>query len=80
MNNERRKRIKDACDKIWEAINILTEVKEEEEEAYDNLPDGLQYSERGEQMSDNVYALEDAVSTLEDLETTLEDLLEGIRA
>lgn len=75
MNNERRKRIKEACDKIWEATYILTEVKEEEEEAYYNLPEGIQMSERGEQMNDNVYTLDDAVSTLEDLETTLEEFL-----
>ena len=48
MNKQRRKRIQEALEIIEEAKAILEEVQEEEQEAFDNMPEGLQSSERGE--------------------------------
>ena len=50
MNRERRKRLQEAFDKIAEAQEILSEVRDEEQEAYENLPENFQYGERGEEM------------------------------
>lgn len=43
----------------------VQECADDEEFAYDNLPESLQYSERGEDMSENVSILNDASADLE---------------
>ena len=51
---------------IEQAQAILEEVTAEEQEAYDNLPEGIQASERGELMEEYIYTLEgfqDALDT-----------------
>ena len=48
MNAARRKRLAEAVDMIASAKEIIEEVKEEEQEAFDNMPESLQGSERGE--------------------------------
>lgn len=42
----------------------LEMLRDEEQESYDNLPEGLQNGERGETMSDAIGRMEDAHSTL----------------
>lgn len=37
---------------ISQAKDILEEVKDEEQEAFDNLPESFQYGERGDQMQE----------------------------
>ena len=59
--------------KISEAKAIVEEVHEAEEEAYENLPENLQYSERGEKMQECVSALESAVSSFEELDDHLNE-------
>ncbi len=60
MNKHRREKIK-------KALDILCEVRDEEREAYENLPEGIQYSERGEAMEENADQLEEVTSTLDDI-------------
>lgn len=50
MNKERRENLLAAVDVLDEAINVLVEVRDEEQEAFDNLSEGLQYSRTGESM------------------------------
>ncbi len=54
MNKQRRKELERIADLLSECMSGLESVKEEEQEAYDNLPEGIQYSERGEAMQENV--------------------------
>ena len=75
MNNERRKKIAEAVEQINAAIGnienakaILDECKDEELDAFDNLPEGLQSSERGERMEENIGYLEAAISELDNIE------------
>lgn len=54
----------------------------EEQEAYDNLPEGLQEADRGQQMQEYIEALESVVDSLgeldiEDLCRTVEEIAEG---
>lgn len=58
MNDNRRKRIQNA-------LEILTEVRDEEQDAFDNLPDNFQYSQKGEDMEVNIQQLEEAIDALE---------------
>lgn len=45
VNKQRRKRLGKAFDLVTEAMDILEEVKSEEVESYDNLPDYIEMLE-----------------------------------
>lgn len=76
MNKTRRKVIEEVIDQLGTLKEQIESVGEEENEAYDNLPEGIQYSERGEAMSDNASDLEQAASDLDDIMSTLQDIIE----
>lgn len=87
MNAKRRNTINsiinDLIDKFEEikaeAIDQLSEIRDEEQEAFDNLPEALQDSERGENMQDCIDALESFMSDLEYMEIEgTDDLIEEI--
>ena len=71
MNAQRRKSLEKVEALIAEARSLLEEVVTEEKDAYDNMPESLQNSERGETMYDNLSQLEDMVANLEEAEDTL---------
>lgn len=71
MNKERRKRILNAIRKIED---LVQDILNDELEAYDNMPEGLQGSENGivsEEAQENLEAaidsLEEAISYLEEI-------------
>ena len=63
MNNKRRKEIKNVISKIEE---LVQQILDEEEEAFDNMPESLQESERGEASQNAQDCLSDAVDALEE--------------
>lgn len=73
MNNTRRAQLRKALGMIETAQSIIEEVKEQEQEAYDNLPEGLQESDRGRDIDENAYTLE---MTLDEIETIVDSLYE----
>lgn len=72
MNNERRKRIDALLEKLSSISTDIDILLDEEQEAFDNLPESLQDGERGQKMTEAVDLLEDAKGALEDAITTLE--------
>ena len=88
MNANRRKQI-DKCFKrleeiegmIGEVLEMIADVKNEEEEAYDNLPESLQETERGQAMYDAIDALDSAYEALEAFDISdVTDYLEEAQA
>lgn len=71
MNDDRRKRIDEAMEHISAARELLDTVIAEEQEAFDNLPEGLQNSERGQKMEETAGSLYSVHSDLEDMESLL---------
>lgn len=71
MNKYRRKQIQEALSLIDKAYALLTNAKDEEEMAFENLPESLQESERGTTMQDNVDYLDTAVTGLEEAKEAL---------
>jgi len=71
MNKERRKWLGEVQDKLMDAQAEIEEIKDEEECAYDNLPEGIQDSERGE-------AMQDAIETLESVYDNIQDAIDNI--
>jgi hypothetical protein len=77
MNKQRRERLDEAHSKLLEAYEIIEDVKNEEEEAFDNMPENLQGSERGEQMEEYIGTMEDALDSLDDVLGNLYDIIEA---
>lgn len=75
MNKARRKEIARAIELMDEAREILEAVKDEEQEAFDNMPEGLQCSERGETMEEYIGTLEEVVYNLET--DALQEIVDG---
>ena len=71
MNNIRRKKISDALELIARAREILEDVQEQEQEAFDALPEGIQYSDRGDAIEHCADILADSVAGLEEIEETV---------
>ena len=76
MNKARRKAIEEIIGKLEELKDHLETLSTEELEAYDNLPESIQSSERGERMSEGVDDIDNATGSIEDAIYTLTDLIE----
>lgn len=73
MNAQRRKRIANVEALLSQARDLLEEIASEEREAFENLPDSLQDSERGFRMQDVLDALEQGMGDIESVESLLEE-------
>ena len=71
MNKENRKELEKAIALIEDAKEIVERIKDEEQEKFDNLTEGLQQTERGQRF-------EETVSTLDDVFSQLEEAVYGI--
>lgn len=65
MNKQDRKELQKALDFLNSANEIITSIKEQEEEKYENLPESIQDSEKGERFQENIDNLDYAISDLE---------------
>ncbi len=77
MNKERREMLMDAEGVIEEAIGLIQDVIDEEQTAYDSLPDSLVDSERGQDMCDAIDDMGDLVDSLEDVGKKLRIIIGG---
>jgi len=75
MNKARREMIRKVIEKLDDARLLLDEIREEEEEYRDNIPENLQGSERYEKADSAVYEMEDAVGALEEMVSNLEEVI-----
>lgn len=76
MNNTRRKLLQSIINKLNNCSLELESIKDEEQEAFDNFPEGLQVSERGEAMENAIGEMESAISSIEDAITSIETAME----
>lgn len=74
MNKARRKKLGEAFDKLREAGDILSKVKEEENEAMENLPDSFRFGNRGEEMQDYIDMIEEVEGYVEDAKSVIEQI------
>ena len=66
MNKMRRKALEELAEKIADLQNELEEIKQEEEDYKDNMPENLQSSERYEIADAAREAMDSAISALQD--------------
>ncbi len=74
MNKKRKKKL---CELKTQIIDVKYDVEElvcDEEEAFDNLPENLQESERGEDMQEWIEKLNDLNYTLDEVESVFNEM------
>lgn len=76
MNKSRRKRLSEIADELENLYQDLDAVASEEREAYDNLPESLQESDRGCAMEEAADELDDICSELDELRQRIEGVVE----
>ena len=74
MNKQDRKNLSAIIETLETAHSSLEEMAEAEREKYDNMPEGLQESERGQAIDEAATSLEEQASTLEDILSSLREL------
>ena len=75
MNKVRRKELARVVDLLDQARDLLEIIRDEEQEAFDNLPESIQCSERGETMEDYISTMEEMLDYLDTGE--LQEIVEG---
>lgn len=66
MNKYDRKELKRAIALLDKEHEIIESVKDIEQGKFDNLPEGLQQSEKGQKFEETVSTLEDALNSIEE--------------
>lgn len=74
MNKARREALSKVLDKLNEIGLDISQIRDEEQEAFDNMPENLQDSEKGKTMEENVDVLDSAIYDLETIYDQLGDL------
>lgn len=73
MNAARRNLIEDLLERARTLNEEIEAVQEQEQEAFNNLPEGLQQADNGQKMEAAADALQSAHDSLEDVITSLEE-------
>lgn len=74
MNKTRRKELARIADLLDSAKYDLDSLCDEEQSAFDNLPESLQQAEQGSKMEEAIGVMEEVVSSLEELIPRLQEL------
>ncbi len=75
MNNKRRGEIKILKEQIIVIKKQLESIQNDEQFAFDSLPEGLQQSQRGEESEEAIDLMDNALDKLDDAISELEDIL-----
>ena len=72
MNKDRRARIQALIDKLYDIQSDIDFIKEEEQEYYDNMPEIIQYGEKGDKAQEAIDNLDYAYSQIDEVVEYLE--------
>nr|WP_304651307.1 hypothetical protein [Bacteroides acidifaciens] len=73
MNKQRRKDLLDVAESLQEALDRLSEVRDEEQEACDNMPESLQYGSRGGAMQEAIDTMDEWESEIDEIKSRIEE-------
>lgn len=65
MNAARRKSLAEVTDLLQQAKDLLETVMSDERDAFDNMPDSLRESDRGQEMEAGLDAMDEAVNEID---------------
>ena len=74
MNKQRRKQLQEASKLIAQAQGIIESVKDDEQDAHDNLPESMMYGEKGQQMEEYIDMLDEAYGQCDDLMSIIDEI------
>ena len=77
MNKERRAELYDVITSLDDATDRLQDIASEEEEAFDNLPPGLQDGKTGDSIHSAISQLEEFTSEIENVKQKIEKMAKG---
>ena len=66
MNKARRAQLEALLPQLEDVKDALELLREEEQDYFDNMPEGLQSSERGEAAENAVSAMDEAIGSLDE--------------
>lgn len=75
MNKQRRKQIEGMIDKLDNIKEHISDILDDEQNAFDNMPESIQYGERGYIMQVAIDNLDDAIGNIVD---AIDNLYEAI--
>lgn len=73
MNKARRTEIEKVLNELADLRLRIESVLSDEQEAFDNMPEGLQQSERGQAAEECCSNIENALSAFDEIESCLND-------
>lgn len=73
MNDKRRKALKDAQMYMERVSDIVSGVLDEEQDALDNMPENLQYSEKYERIEAAIDKLESALEQIDNAKDDIDE-------
>lgn len=77
MNKARRRTLRQVTETLGEMVAVVEEIAGEEQDAFDNLPEGIQYSDRGERIGAAAERLNELVDELEGTISGIEEVIDG---
>lgn len=77
MNRQRRQQLYDATSALDEAVAVIQDIHSEEDEAFNNLSEGLQCSRTGNSMQDAMDKLDGFVDKIESVKNEIEKFIEN---
>ena len=77
MNKQNRKELQGYVDSLEEIKSNIETMMEEEQSKFDNMPEGLQESERAEAMQNAIDQMEYGIDSLQEAIDNLSEILEG---
>lgn len=73
MNKERKQSLQDVASSLTEAMDRLNEIRDEEQEAFDNMPEGFQSGTRGQSMMEAIDTMDNWNTEIESIKDSIED-------
>ena len=74
MNKKRRERISKAVNSLEEILTLVEEILDEEQDAYDNMPENLQSSMRAEESEEAIDTLGEAMENINSVVDALSEI------
>ena len=73
MNKDRRKQIDEAGSVLQDALALIEQIRDDEQESFDNMPESLQQSDRGTASEAAIEELDDSAGNLQYIIDTIDN-------
>lgn len=77
MNKQRRAALDAILSELETQRDALRTITDEEQEAFDNMPQSLQEAEKGQTMESGIDSMEDAINNLQEVADLLRDVIDA---